>query len=179
MWPAGVAAEPPRNTIWPHVNLPLYSAAAPVEAAGTRIRIVRRARPFPGIAVHLGQAIRRRLAGFGCGRAGSRKLPSTGCGVTAAATRFGRQAFPPMPHAPPLRRSSHDHHGLVAFERLRSVQRIDHCCKPHILQCRPARAARPSACPTAVPLPSRPTARSSDWHTTPSSMNARYFAAGD
>src|SRR5262249_39274515 len=27
--PSGVAQEPPRSTIWPHMNLPLYSATAP------------------------------------------------------------------------------------------------------------------------------------------------------
>ena len=33
MWPAGVMHAPPRSTIWPLMNLPLYSPTAPAAGA--------------------------------------------------------------------------------------------------------------------------------------------------
>ena len=83
----GPAAWPlePRSTIWPTMNLPLYSPTAPAHG-GKRGRVVGRARPLPGQA----EALRRRHS--------RRPRPPT---RTRSAT-----VRRPIRHTPRLRRSS-------------------------------------------------------------------------
>ena len=160
VWPAGVTQDPPRSTIWLHMNLPLYSPMAPGGGRNPGYGPYGARRPLPDVAVELADTRPARRDGGGRVQQPGRQV----VGLVACAGD-GRDVLPlglaRQPRTGPagVRVGLEEAHVDDRCVHVQPLEAAEGEHRPRVAVARASRAGRPSRWPGPWPSPRTATAR--------------------